>query len=200
MSVTSAPASLRWFRSFYWRIAMSFVIVMLAVIVAQSLMFGYMMLALERAGPEPVAEATWPAPPPPTSVPRSKRIAGWISQPTCRPTTGGDLRRVCRDPGRPRGQQRHRKAAAGTFSDRRKPSWLGRAPACRASAALGPALSSRLRFTSTASSKGLVVLPPRRGGVLMTLRRWLSWPGTIVLVAGRRSLPPWSCSRRPADG
>ena len=31
---------------------------------------------------------------------------------------------------------------------------------------------------------GLVVIPPRRGGVLMTLQRWLSWPGTIVLVLG----------------
>ena len=43
MSLTSAPAPLRWFRSFYWRIATSFVLVMLAVIVAQSLMFGYMI-------------------------------------------------------------------------------------------------------------------------------------------------------------
>jgi two-component system sensor histidine kinase BaeS len=31
---------------------------------------------------------------------------------------------------------------------------------------------------------GLVVVPARRGGVLRTLERWLSWPGTIVLVLG----------------
>ena len=46
----------------------------------------------------------------------------------------------------------------------------------------GPVVTAPIQING--ELEGLVVLPPRRGGVLMTLRRWLSWPGTIVLVAG----------------
>ena len=50
----------RWYRSFYWRIGVGFVVFVIAVIVAQSVMFGYLMSRSNAAlhGPSPNSFAT----------------------------------------------------------------------------------------------------------------------------------------------
>jgi len=40
-----------WYRSFYWRIGVSFVVFLLAVLVAQSIMFSYMMVRSNEQNP-----------------------------------------------------------------------------------------------------------------------------------------------------
>ena len=52
MSPIGLPAS-RWYRSFYFRIGASFVVFMIAVVVAQSAIVGVMMRAGGGLGPRP---------------------------------------------------------------------------------------------------------------------------------------------------
>jgi signal transduction histidine kinase len=182
MTVTT-PAPLRWFRSFYWRIAMSFVIVMLAVIVAQSLMFGYMI-------------ARWNAQDPSRSPSNVASAAAADVGAALEANRGLDLTTHL--------QTHYGRGPYGVFvvtrDGRVASNGIGRLPpnVLRSAEAIlagaGPRMRGRLpRRTGPVVTapihingelQGLVVLPPRRGGVLMTLRRWLSWPGTIVLVLG----------------
>jgi two-component system, OmpR family, sensor kinase len=182
MTVTT-PAPLRWFRSFYWRIAMSFVIVMLAVIVAQSLMFGYMI-------------ARWNAQDPSRSPSNVASAAAADVGAALEANRGLDLTTHL--------QTHYGRGPYGVFvvtrDGRVASNGIGRLPpnVLRSAEAIlagaGPRMQGRLpRRTGPVVTapihingelQGLVVLPPRRGGVLMTLRRWLSWPGTIVLILG----------------
>jgi signal transduction histidine kinase len=52
MVTTSEPAPSRWYRSFYWRIGTIFVVMVVAVIVTQSVMFSVMWARSNRAAPE----------------------------------------------------------------------------------------------------------------------------------------------------
>ena len=49
----AAPRVLRWIRSFYLRIAISFIVFAIAVIVAQSVMFSYVMARRESQDRRP---------------------------------------------------------------------------------------------------------------------------------------------------
>jgi two-component system, OmpR family, sensor kinase len=183
MTPTAAPASLRWFRSFYWRIAASFVLVMLAVIAAQSLMFGFMIARWNAQdpsrSPNNVAIAAAADVGAALEADRGLDLASHLQAHYGRGPYGVFV--VTRD-GR----------VAGNGIGRLSPEALKSAKAVLAGAVPGPE-GRRRRLGGPAimvpiqvngELAGLVVLPPRRGGVLMTLRRWLSWPGTIVLVAG----------------
>jgi signal transduction histidine kinase len=183
MSLTSAPARLRWFRSFYWRIAASFVLVMLAVIVAQSLMFSYMI-------------SRWNAQDPSRSPNSVASAAAADVAAALEANRGLDLTAHL--------QSHYGRGPYGVFvvtrDGRVADNGIGRLPpdVLRAAEAVlagtsphmpgrrprltGPVVTAPVHING--QLEGLVVLPPRRGGVLMTLRRWLSWPGTIVLVLG----------------
>jgi signal transduction histidine kinase len=183
MSLTSAPAPLRWFRSFYWRIATSFVLVMLAVIVAQSLMFSYMISRWNAQdpsrSPNNVASAAAADVSAALEANRQLDLAAHLQTRYGRGPYGVFV--VTRD-GR----------VASNGIGRLSPDVLRSAEAILAGG--NPRIQSRRpRLTGPVVTapvhingelEGLVVLPPRRGGVLMTLRRWLSWPGTMVLILG----------------
>jgi signal transduction histidine kinase len=60
MRVNAVQDKARWYRSFYWRIGLGFVVFVIAVIVAQSVMFGYLIARSAAAlhGPSPNGFAT----------------------------------------------------------------------------------------------------------------------------------------------
>ena len=163
----------------------SFVLVMLAVIVAQSLMFGYMIARWNAQdpsrSPSNVASAAAADVGAALEANRGLDLAAHLQTHYGRGPYGVFV--VTRD-GRVAGNGIGRLPPEVLRSAEAVLAGAGR-PACRAAgrAWTGPVVDGS-RSTSTANSQGLVVLPPRRGGVLMTLRRWLSWPGTIVLVLG----------------
>jgi two-component system sensor histidine kinase BaeS len=183
MSVTSTLAPSRWFRSLYWRIAVSFVLVMLAVIAAQSLMFSYMI-------------SRWNAQDPSRSPRNVANAAAADVGAALEANRGLDLVAHL--------QTRYGRGPYGIFVVTRdgrvsgngighlSPDVLRSAEAVLVGAS--PRMQSRRPRLSgqvvtapvhvNGELEALVVLPPRRGGVLMTLRRWLSWPGTIALVLG----------------
>ena len=184
MSLTSAPARLQWFRSFYWRIAVSFVLVMLAVIVAQSLMFGFMIARWNAQDPSrsPRSVAAAAA----EDVGAALEANRGLDLPSHLQTHYGRgphaVFVVTRD-GRVAGNGIGRlppevlRFAASVLAGEDVRGQGRRAHACG-----GPVVTAPIQVNGELA--GLVVIPPRRGGVLMTLQRWLSWPGTIVLVLG----------------
>ena len=183
MTFTSAPAPLQWFRSFYWRIAASFVLVMLAVIVAQSLMFGFMIARWNTQdpsrSPRSVAAAAAEDVGAALEANRALDLASHLQTHYGRGPHGVFV--VTRG-GR----------VAGNGIGRLPPEMLRFAQSVLAGADVrghgrrarlgGPVATAPVQVNGELA--GLVVIPPRRGGVLMTLQRWLSWPGTIVLVLG----------------
>jgi signal transduction histidine kinase len=180
---TSAQAPLRWFRSFYWRIAISFVLVMLAMIVAQSVMFSYMFARWNAQdpsrSPRNVAAAVAADVGAELEAHPGLDVAAHLQTHYGRGPYGVFV--VMRDGG-----------VAGNGIGHLPPEVLRAAQASLAG--LDPARGVRIRRLAgpvvTApllvggAVEGLVVLPSRRGGVLPTLQRWLSWPGTIILVGG----------------
>jgi signal transduction histidine kinase len=183
MSPTSVPARLRWFRSFYWRIAASFVLVMLAVIVAQSLMFGFMIARWNAQdpsrSPRNVARAAAADVGAALEANRSLNLDSHLQAHYGRGPYGVFV--VTRD-GRVAGN------GIGTLSPeilrlatavlrRANPGFERRPPRPG-----GPLITAPIEVNG--ALEGLVVVPPRGGGVLMTLRRWLSLPGTMILIAG----------------
>jgi hypothetical protein len=184
MSRVSSPARSRWFRSFYWRIAASFVAVMLAVIVAQSLMFSYMI-------------ARWNAQDPSRSpnnvvVAVAADVGAALEENRALDLDSHLQAHYGRGPYGvfvvTRGGRVAGNGIGGLSPDILRSAQAVLARPDPATAVRPPRLSGPPVVTAPIQVKGelagLVVLPPRRGGVLSTLQRWLSWPGTIVLVAG----------------
>ncbi len=183
MTLPFSQAPMRWIRSFYWRIAASFVLVMLGVIVAQSLMFSYMI-------------TRWNAQDPSRS-PRNVAVAAAADIATVLESNPElDLT--------PHLQAHYGRGPYALFvllrDGRLATNGIGQLPPAvrrSAEAALAGDTAAfhgprpRLRGPVEAAPievdgqlQGLVVVLSRRGGVLMTLQRWLSWPGTIILIGG----------------
>ncbi|HEX2341519.1 MAG TPA: HAMP domain-containing sensor histidine kinase [Vicinamibacterales bacterium] len=173
----------RWYRSFYWRIGTIFVVMVVAVIVAQSVMFSMMWARSNRAAPERspnnlatvvaadvgsaliqrpgvdvgsyIDERYGQAPWPMFVVMKDGRIAGNRSAPL-----SVEIRRSVEA------------ALGGTDPGRRGPQPRLAGPVVTAPIVVEGALA------------GMVVLPPPPpGGILREAGRLLSLPGTLLLVA-----------------
>ena len=183
MSLTSDRAPRRPFRSFYWRIAASFVLVMLAVIVAQSLMFGYMIARWNAQDPSRspgnVAAAAASDVSAALGADRALDLSAHLQAHYGRGPYA--LFVVMRD-GRVAGNGIGRLSPEAVTSAQAVLAGDSFRPPGRPPRMGGPVITAPVQVNGRL--EGLVVLHARRGGVLVTLERWLSWPGTLILVAG----------------
>jgi signal transduction histidine kinase len=168
----------RWYSSFYWRIGVSFVLFLIAVLVAQSIMFSYMM-----------ARSAQGAFVPPNT------IAAAVA------TEVGAL--VARDPGASVDAvlSRYRDRFSGIYVVMKDGRVIGSTArplpddlrldaeavltgtARRAetpSQTTGPVVTAPIQVAN--ELRGLVVMPPPEGGMLRDVARLLSLPGTLVLI------------------
>jgi two-component system, OmpR family, sensor kinase len=179
---------LRWLRSFYWRIALTFVIVMVAVIGAQGLLFSYLVARWNAQDPSRT----------PMGVARAAaaELSSALEDDPALDVDAHLRSRYGRVPyslfvflrnghvagngvGTPAPEVLQFAQSALARADARMPGRgrrLGRGRMGRPFVAAPVEVNGELR--------GLVVVPPPRTGVLWLLQRWLSWPGTIVLVIG----------------
>jgi signal transduction histidine kinase len=168
------------FGSFYWRLGISFVVFVLAVLVAQSVMFSYILAGTNARNPSlsPNNLATSAAAEVGavlTANPDLDLGAYLTSRYGREPwpvfvvmsdgSVSGNSTRALSDDIRRSAQS----ALRGTGIDR------GSMPAPE-----GPVVTAPIQIGS--ELRGLVVLPPPPGGVLRDVGRLLSLPGTIVLV------------------
>ena len=170
-----------WYSSFYWRIAISFVVFVAVVLVGQSVMVSYLARSTDAFGPgNPNAAATAIATEAGAELARDRpaRPHGVPEAALRRRAAGG----VHRDEGRPHGGQ------LGPRTEPRHPPAGGRAAAGRATG--GRPARARHRPGGQRADpdrgelQGLVVLPPPPPrGVLSDAGRLLSLPGTLVLLA-----------------
>ena len=185
--MTESPATrtgFHWIRSLYWRIAVSFIIFVVAVIVAQGVMFSYMMARREAQAPDrsPNNVGTAAAADLSTALTASESLdlAGFVQRRFGRIPWG--LFVVMKD-GRVASNGR------GSLSPdllRAARSVLDVAQASDGGAvarAAGPVITVPIQVRG--ELRGLVVMPPPpRPGVLREVGRLLSLPGTLLLIVG----------------
>ena len=172
-----------WYRSFYWRIGISFVVFLLVVLIAQSLMFSYMLMRANERNP--------------TGSPNNIATAVAVDLGTALEANPGlDLGRYLtarygNDSG-PRVYVVMRDGTTAGNSDRNLPddirrsaeSALERTDLRQSDAAprlSGPVVTAPIQVRN--ELQGLVVLPPPPpGGIMREVGRLLSLPGTILLI------------------
>ena len=106
-AVSPAPAGLRplWYRSFYWRIAASFIALVVIVLVGQSLMFSYLLTRPQGAS-RPAIRTPRRRRSPRGSAPRlAADPAALARAAAARGVAGGTPARLRGDEGRPRGRE-----------------------------------------------------------------------------------------------
>jgi two-component system sensor histidine kinase BaeS len=177
------PPRLRWLRSFYWRIAITFVVVTLAVVGTQALLFSFLV-------------ARWNAQDPSRAPMSLARAAAAELGSALEENAALDIDAHVR--------ARYGRVAYGLFVVLRDGhvahNGVARPSDDAVAAARAVLANTDVRMLRrrgrmgrqfvmapvdvNGALKGLVVVPPARGGVLWLLQRWLSWPGTLVLVVG----------------
>jgi signal transduction histidine kinase len=183
-----ADPPLRWLHSFYWRIALTFVVVMVAVIGAQGLLFSYLVARWNAQDPSrtPMGVARAAAAELSSTLEDNPRLDVDAHLRSRYGRVPYSLFVFTRD-GRVAGNGVRTPApevvqfaqAALARADARMP---GRGRRLRLGRMGRPFVAAPVEVNG--DLHGLVVVPPPRTGVLWLLRRWLSWPGTIVLVIG----------------
>ncbi|OFV90335.1 MAG: hypothetical protein A3H95_03470 [Acidobacteria bacterium RIFCSPLOWO2_02_FULL_64_15] len=169
-----------WYRSFYWRIGLSFVVMVVAVLVAQSAMFNYLLSHSEASLPGPnnlAASVAADIGSTLVNYPDSDLQQHVLSQ------YGGQSYRVyvvmkdgttAANTAEALSDDLHRSAEAALMgTDLRK---AARQPVIR-----GPVVTAPIQVAG--ELRGMVVLPPPPPGVLgRDVARLLSLPGTAVLI------------------
>jgi signal transduction histidine kinase len=178
-TVMPSPRLVRWYSSFYWRIGISFVVFVVVVLVAQSLMVGYARSRGAFAPGNPNGAAAAIASELGTSLSRNPDLD--ISQALARvsPAPGpsvyvvmadGRLVATSRQPLRAEIERQVRATLAGVPGGA-----SGDAPT-------GPVVSAPIQVAGRLA--GMVVLPPPPPrGLLANVGELLTLPGTLALVA-----------------
>jgi two-component system OmpR family sensor kinase len=173
----------QWFRSFYWRIALSFVVFVIGVIVAQSAMFSYVMARRNAQDPSRAPNniaiavasdlgAALEANPGLDLDAHLRTHYGRAIQPMFVVLMDG---RAGSNGVTALSQDLRRSAEAALHGAAARE---GQVPRLQ-----GPVVTAPIRVGR--ELEGLVVLPPPpRGGVLREVGRWLSLPATILLILG----------------
>ena len=184
MNVSERLRPSTWYRSFYWRIGISFVVFLLVVLIAQSLMFSYMLVRANEQNP--------------ARSPNNIATAVAVELGAALETNPGlDLGRhlAARYAGDPAARvyviMRDGRVAGN--SDRSLPDdirrsaelALSRTDLRQSDAAprlSGPVVTAPIQVRN--ELQGLVVLPPPPpGGLMREVGRLLSLPGTVLLIA-----------------
>lgn len=183
MNGTGSHSTLRWYSSFYWRIGVSFVVFLIVVLVAQSIMFSYMFarseLTFARESPNAVAVAIASdvaaqlARDPAADV--NDVLAGKYAG--VRPGAYVVLKtgRIAANTPEPLAEELvwETRALFGAFTppSTTKPRRI-----------TGPVVTAPVQVDG--ELRGVVVLPPppRRRGMLGDIGRLMSLPGTLVLI------------------
>jgi two-component system OmpR family sensor kinase len=184
MNGTGSHSTLRWYSSFYWRIGISFVGFLIAVLVAQSIMFSYMFarseLTFSRESPNAVAVAIASdvgaqlARNP--SVDVNDVLASKYAD--VRPSAYVVLKEggIAANTPEPLAEEIVEETRAALFGGLTPPS------TARPRQVSGPVITAPIQVAG--ELRGVVVLPPppRRGGMLGDAGRLMSLPGTLVLI------------------
>ena len=180
----AAPRVLRWIRSFYLRIAISFIVFAIAVIVAQSVMFSYMMARREsqdrRPSPNSVGAVAASEIGSALASESELDLARHVESRYGRLPWG--LFVVLKD-GRVAGNGRGSMSPELLRSIRAVIEGAGLGGEGVVGGVRGPVVSAPIQVRG--ELRGLVVLPPPPpGGVLREVGRLLSLPGTLLLILG----------------
>lgn len=178
-SLTLRPS--RWLRSFYWRIAATFVGVLIAVIAAQSVMFSLVMSRREAAdpsrSPNNVASAVAADLGAALRRDRALDISAYLAQHYARGPQQVLIvlrdRRVADNgiaPVPPEVVQSAEAVLTGATSS--AGTTAPRLP--------GPIVTAPIQVDG--ELLGLVLLPPPQGGLFREVGRWVTWPGTLLLI------------------
>ena len=171
------------FASFYWRIAISFIVFVVAVIVAQSAIISYRISVLNERdpsrSPNNVAAAAAAELGATLQKEPSLDVAAHLQEHYG--ATRYAIYAVMSD-GRVAGNTDAPldpavRRVAETLLNR--PGLDGTVTAVRVR---GPMISAPIQVEG--ELKGLIVLPPARRGFWWDVGRWLSWPGTLLLIVG----------------
>jgi signal transduction histidine kinase len=173
MSIGRRPA---WYSSFYWRIGVSFVVLVVVVLVAQSVMFTYLMARAEQNLRAPNAVATMVAADVGAALARDPAADLTPILRTHDVFSGAYVMlkdtRVFASRAQPMPEEMRRDAEAVLTGIR---------PDQTRRESLAPVVTAPIQVAG--ELRGLVVLPPPpRRGALMEVGRLLSLPGTLVLI------------------
>jgi signal transduction histidine kinase len=186
MRMLHAPPNLRslWYRSFYWRIGLSFVVFVVAVIVAESVIFSFRMQRADRGNPgfSPNNQATTVAAEVGSALTADPRLdlgtylRRRYNRTPFRMFVVMKDGRVAANSDQPLSEEIRRSAAQSLAG---VPSTASGSPPRIA----GPVVMAPILVSNVLA--GLVVMPPPPpGGVVRDVGRLLSLPGTLLLVIG----------------